>query len=113
MKFGRPGRVANKRFKYIPRYYDEDRIEFEQNVERARRERDRMEQHEPLAHGGHEERMRKAMEFRTRAFNTEKNSMNKYASVRTIIIAGILFFIFYLIFSSDIILRIFDAFNYE
>jgi hypothetical protein len=113
LNFGRPGRVANKQFKYVPRYYDEDQEDLDYRVARARREKDLSDNPNTPAEGDHKERMRKAMQFRTEAFNTPKNSMNKFAAVRTVIIAAILVLIFYLLFSSDIILRIFDAFYNE
>jgi hypothetical protein len=113
LKFGRPGRVANKRYKYVPRYYDEDKSDLDYRVARARRDRDRFENHASTPPGNSEDRMRKAMEFRTNAFNTEFNSMNRFAAVRTILIAAILVIIFYLLFSHDLILRIFDAFYNE
>lgn len=113
LKFGRPGRVANKQFKYVSRYYDEDKEDLDYRVARARRERDLANETAEELESDHAKRMRKAMQFRTDAFNTQKNSMNKFAGVRTIIIAIILFIIFYLLFSSDIILRIFDAFYNE
>lgn len=112
LKFGRPGRAKNRRFKYVPRYYDEDMEDLEYRVDKARRERDKMAA-AASAEENLETRMRKAMEFRTESYNREYNSMNKYSGARTILIAGILLFIFYLIFSSDLILRIFDAFSYE
>jgi hypothetical protein len=113
LKFGRPGRVANKRYKYVPRYYDEDKADLEYRVARARKDRDASQEAEQLLSGGHATRMRKAMQFRTDSFNTQYNSMNKFATVRTLIIATLLFIIFYLLFSHDLILRIFDAFYNE
>lgn len=110
LKFGRPGRVSNRRFKYVPRFYDEDKEEFEFRVEQARKERDRMQNPDVPLEGSHEDRMRKAMEFRTKSYNSEYNAMNKFAGLRRLLIVGILVIIFYLIFSSDVILRIFDAF---
>jgi hypothetical protein len=100
------GRTTNRRFNYIPRYYDEDKEEFNERVERARQELEGSNNPDDFA-----KRMKAGFKKRTKAYNSVYNIDKKGSTLRTIFIAGMLGLIFYLLFSHDIIGKMFGLFE--
>lgn len=110
------GKTANRRFNYIPRYYDADKEEFKERVRRARAEVEVEVEAKAKAKAevedrakGFEDRIRSGFQHRNRAYNNVYNSNGK-TTLRVALIASILFAIFYLIFNSGLIDRFFIFF---
>lgn len=102
-KFGF-GRTSNRRFNYIPRYYDADKEAFNERVNRTKAEVNGESNIQ-----GFENRIRNGFQFRNRAYNNVYNSSGK-STLRIALIALILGAIFYLMFNSGLIDRFFIFF---
>lgn len=99
------GKASNRRFNYVPRYYDADKEEFEQRVDRARRELKGEQKPEDFR-----ERIRQAYDYRSKAYNHVYNNDYKKSIIRRWLIAGLLGAIFYLLITSSLLDRILSAF---
>jgi hypothetical protein len=102
-KFGF-GKTSNRRFNYIPRYYDADKEAFNERVNRTKAEVNGESNIQ-----GFENRIRNGFQFRNRAYNNVYNSSGK-STLRIALIALILGAIFYLMFNSGLIDRFFIFF---
>ncbi len=99
-KFGF-GKTSNRRFNYIPRYYDADKEEFEQRVRRSK---------EAIDETNYADRIRHGYKHRSNAYNTVKNPLS-VSSIRVLLIAMVLGTIFYLMFNGGLIDRLFLFFE--
>lgn len=95
-KFGF-GKTSNRRFNYIPRYYNAEKEELQERVRRAKEE---------INETNYADRIRNGFKHRTNAYNTVKNPLSM-SSVRVLLIAIILGSIFYLMFNGGLIDRFF------
>lgn len=98
------GKTTNRRFNYIPRYYDADKEAFQERVKKSRAEANGEVHTE-----GYENRIRSGFQQRNRAYNNVYNTGGK-STLRVALIALILGSIFYLMFSSGLIDRFFIFF---
>ncbi len=85
-----------KRFEFKPRYYDPQKEDLDRRVARAKREIEAAEKNETREELRH--RLRHAW-----GLQEHRASLNRTSNMRIILIAGILFLIFFLLFFTDLL----------
>jgi hypothetical protein len=101
------GKTSNRRFNFVPRYYDADKEEFNKRVEMARREVGGEQSTDDL-----KERIRQGFSYRNKAYNNVYNHEHKKSLLRRMLIAVILGAIFYVLLSSDLLDKFIGAFSF-
>ncbi|MBI1305106.1 MAG: hypothetical protein GC181_00670 [Bacteroidetes bacterium] len=99
------GRRANRRFNYIPRYYDEDKEDLENRVNNVR-----MEVSGNYDPKGFEQRIRDGFNKKSTAYQTPYNTINHGSRIRFLFILITLGLVFYLAFYTKAFGIIFGAF---
>lgn len=100
------GRRTNRRFDYKPRFYDEGKEDLDERVDRARKERDGLNGEQDF-----EQRIRYAYQRRDLTPSSAVDNARVISRLRVLAIATILGLLFYLLFYTDVIYVIFEAFD--
>lgn len=107
MDFGRVqfGRRANRRFNYRPVYYDEDKEDLQDRVEKAR-----MKATGTYRPEGFKERIKNGYKYQLGAYSTPYHMVASGSKARFLFILIIVGLTFYLAFYSQVFSVIFEAF---
>lgn len=92
-------RKTHRRFNYQPVYYDPDKEDLEQRVKAAKGESD-----------DHAENIRRGFRSYDRAYGNRYNQELRKSKIRTYLLVATFAYIFYRLLTSDVILKIFEAF---
>jgi hypothetical protein len=92
-------RKTHRRYNYQPIYYDPQKEDLDQRVKMAKGESD-----------NYAENIRKGFRSYERAYGNRYNEELRKSKIRTYILVAAFSYLFYRIFTSEIILKVFEAF---